>query len=141
LKTWLLRGVARLSRLVGLALASLSLLICSGVKAQCPKPRRFPCVVDPNLAVRMVVGGLGGPTSMVFLPNHSVNLDLMINERGSGKVRHLTRVSPSDAVEEQHAAGGGPPLDLSVNWAGIRGLLGSSLYPDFANPNPMKRKL
>src|ERR1700704_4977177 len=95
-----------------------------------PCPGASPCVVDPNLAVRTVVAGLTGPTSMAFLPNDDFDLDLLVLERRSGKVRHFRRDSPVGTTSEVAPL----PLDLKVNSAGTRGLLGIALHPDFANP-------
>jgi hypothetical protein len=72
--------------------------------------------VDPNLAVRTVVAGLTGPTSMAFLPNDDFDLDLLVLERRSGKVRHFRRDSPVGTTSEVAPL----PLDLKVNSAGTR---------------------
>ena len=77
-----------------------------------------PVVLDPNLAVRTVVGGLDQPTSMAFLgPN-----EFFVLEKATGKVQHV--------VDGEVA---GTVLDLAVNNGSERGLLGIALHPDFAD--------
>ena len=75
-----------------------------------------PSVVDPNLAVRPVVSGLMTPTAMAFLGP----ADFLVLEKTTGRV--------------QRVVGGviqGAMLDLAVNFASERGLLGIALHPDF----------
>jgi len=86
------------------------------VAAQVPEPS----VVDPNLAVRTVVSGLNQPISMSFLgPN-----DFFVLEKATGKVLRVV-----DGVLQATV------LDLAVNNASERGLLGIALHPDFpSNP-------
>ena len=79
-----------------------------------------PSVVDGNLAVRTVVSGLTQPTTLAFLGDG----DFLILEKASGMVKRVT-------------AGGvvGTVLDLPVNSASERGLLGIALHPNFpTNP-------
>ena len=79
-----------------------------------------PTVVDPNLAVRPVISGLTQPISMAFLgPSH-----FFVLEKASGRVLRVL----DGAVQ-------GVVLDLPVNSASERGLLGIALHPNFpANP-------
>jgi glucose/arabinose dehydrogenase len=75
-----------------------------------------PSVVDPNLAVRTVVSGLVTPTALAFLGADT----FLVLEKNTGRV--------------QQVVGGtirGPVLDLAVNVASERGLLGVALHPDF----------
>jgi glucose/arabinose dehydrogenase len=79
-----------------------------------------PTVEDPNLGVRVAASGLVTPSTMAFLgPN-----DFFVLEKNTGQVKRV--------------AGGvvqGVVLDLSVNFASERGLLGIALHPNFpANP-------
>jgi glucose/arabinose dehydrogenase len=75
-----------------------------------------PHVHDPNLRVRTVVGGLTQPTTLAFIgPN-----DFLVNEKPTGRVM---RVTNGTIV--------GPVLDLAVNSASERGLLGMTLHRDF----------
>src|SRR5688572_30815674 len=95
-------------------LGCLSLLFSAGfvglVQAQ-------PTIVEPNLAVRTVANGLIQPTSMAFLGAS----DILVLEKASGKVKRVINgvVQGADA------------LDLAVNSASERGLLGIALHPSF----------
>ena len=79
-----------------------------------------PTVVDPNLAVRPVISGLIQPTTMAFLgPSH-----FFVLEKASGRVLRVLDGAVQGAV-----------LDLAVNSASERGLLGIALHPNFpGNP-------
>jgi aldose sugar dehydrogenase len=83
-------------------------------------PAEDPTMVDPNLHVTTVVSKLDQPTSMVFLAPG----DFLILEKASGKVQHVV-----------NGAIAGTALDLPVNSASERGLLGIALAPDFAQSN------
>jgi glucose/arabinose dehydrogenase len=75
-----------------------------------------PTVVDPNLAVRTVATGLSQPTGLAFIgPN-----DMLVNEKATGRVIRIRNGN----VE-------GPVLDLAVNSASERGLLGIALHRNF----------
>jgi glucose/arabinose dehydrogenase len=81
-----------------------------------------PSLTDPNLQVTTVVNaGLSAPTCMAFLgPN-----DFFINEKATGKVKRVVNGAVTATV-----------LDLPVNSASERGLLGIALHPNFpANPS------
>ncbi|MGH6865388.1 MAG: PQQ-dependent sugar dehydrogenase [Methyloceanibacter sp.] len=97
--------------------AGLSVIIFSGwihsVKAQ-------PTVLDQKLDVRTVVSELVTPTSMAFLGDN----DILVLEKDTGKVQRVI-----DGVIEATV------LDLAVNFASERGLLGIALHPDLSN-NP-----
>jgi aldose sugar dehydrogenase len=80
-------------------------------------PPEGPTMVDPNLHVTPVVIGLNQPTSMVFLGAN----DFLVLEKATGKVQHVINGVLSSTV-----------LDLAVNSASERGLLGIALQPDFA---------
>jgi glucose/arabinose dehydrogenase len=75
-----------------------------------------PTVLDPNLEVRTVVSGLVTPSSLAFIGAN----DFLVVEKNTGKV---VRVS-NGAVQ-------GTVLDLAVNSASERGLLGIALHPLF----------
>ncbi len=109
-------SVARISS-VGVALcAIIHLSSPEGAPAQAVGPS----VLDPNLAVRTVVTGLNQPTSMAFLGA----TDMLVLEKATGRVQRVV-----DGVIQ------GAVLDLAVNSASERGLLGITLHPDFpANP-------
>ncbi len=75
-----------------------------------------PTVVDPDLAVRTIVGGLDQPTSMAFLGAN----DFLILEKATGVVKRVVNGVVQSTV-----------LDLAVNSGSERGLLGVALHPDF----------
>ena len=81
-------------------------------------PPEGPSLTDPNLAFSTVVSGLDQPTSMAFLGPG----DFLVLEKASGKVKHVV-----------NGAIVGTALDLAVNSASERGLLGIALQPDFAS--------
>ena len=74
-----------------------------------------PSLVDRNLRLTTVAEGLELPTSIAFLGEN----DLLVLEKNSGRVQRLQ----GDNVTTV--------LDLSVNNASERGLLGIALHPDF----------
>jgi len=75
-----------------------------------------PTLTDPNLTVRAVLTGLNFPTSIAFLGDN----DLLTLEKNSGKVQHAVNGAMTTV------------LDLAVNSASERGLLGIVLDPSFA---------
>lgn len=75
-----------------------------------------PTVTDPDLAVRTVVSGLTQPIGIAFLgPN-----EFFVTEKSTGRVKHVVNGVVKSIV-----------LDLPVNFASERGLLGIALHPDF----------
>ncbi|HEX8687698.1 MAG TPA: PQQ-dependent sugar dehydrogenase, partial [Pyrinomonadaceae bacterium] len=76
-----------------------------------------PSMTVSNLGVRAVVSGLNQPTSMAFLGAN----DFFVLEKATGRV---VRVKDGAAL--------GAVLDLAVNSASERGLLGLALHPNFA---------
>ncbi|HMB18343.1 MAG TPA: PQQ-dependent sugar dehydrogenase [Gaiellaceae bacterium] len=75
-----------------------------------------PSVVDQNLAVRTAASGLDQPISIAFLgPN-----DMLVLEKATGKVQRVVNGEVRSTV-----------LDLAVNSASERGLLGIALHPHF----------
>lgn len=79
-----------------------------------------PTLADPALTASPVVSGLSQPICMAFLgPN-----DFLITEKASGQVKRVVNGVVTGVV-----------LDLTVNSASERGLLGIALHPNFpANP-------
>jgi aldose sugar dehydrogenase len=75
-----------------------------------------PTLVDPNLAVRTVVGGLTTPIAMAFLGAN----DFLVTEKNTGRVKRVVNGVVAGTV-----------LDLAVNFASERGLLGMALDPQF----------
>jgi glucose/arabinose dehydrogenase len=76
----------------------------------------IPVMLQPNLAVRTVASRLAMPTSMAFLDYD----DFLVLEKNTGMVQ---RVVNGQVL--------GPVLDLAVNSASERGLLGIALHPGF----------
>jgi uncharacterized repeat protein (TIGR01451 family) len=81
-------------------------------------PSPTPTLTDPNLAADPVVTGLTMPTGMAFLGPQ----DFLVLEKSTGRVKHVV----DGAVQ-------GVVLDLAVNFASERGLLGIALPPNFAS--------
>jgi glucose/arabinose dehydrogenase len=75
-----------------------------------------PTVTDPNLAVRTAASGLVTPVSVAFLAAD----DMLVQEKNTGRVQHV--------VDGTIA---GTAIDLAVNAASERGLLGIALHPQF----------
>jgi glucose/arabinose dehydrogenase len=81
-----------------------------------PAAHAAPEVLDPSLGVRTAAGGLSQPTGMAFIGPD----DALVLEKATGRVRRVV--------------GGvvtGTALDLAVNSASERGLLGIALHPNF----------
>jgi aldose sugar dehydrogenase len=91
----------------------LSALIISGSVA---KVYAQPEMLHPKLEVRTVVSGLAAPTTMAFLGPD----DILVLEKNTGMVKRIINGTVQGIV-----------LDLSVNFASERGLLGIALHPDF----------
>jgi aldose sugar dehydrogenase len=75
-----------------------------------------PSMLDPNLTVSTLVSGLDQPTSMAFLGAN----DFFVLEKASGKVQRIVNGKVHSTA-----------LDLAVNSASERGLLGIALHPQF----------
>src|SRR5436309_3178165 len=75
-----------------------------------------PTMLHPLLGVRPVAAGLVAPTSIAFLGAN----DLLVLEKATGRVLRVKSGVTS-----------GVALDLAVNSASERGLLGIALHPDF----------
>ena len=76
-----------------------------------------PTMLDDNLTVSTVVAGLDQPTSMAFIGTN----DFFVLEKATGKVQRIV----NGALQST-------PIDLAVNNASERGLLGIALHPRFA---------
>ena len=76
-----------------------------------------PAMLDPNLTVSTVVSGLNQPVTMAFLGSN----DFLVLEKASGRVQRVVNGALHSTV-----------LDLAVNSASERGLLGIALHPRFA---------
>jgi aldose sugar dehydrogenase len=77
-----------------------------------------PTVVDPNLGVRTAASGLSQPVAMAFIGPG----DALVLEKASGQVKRVVNGTVQGVV-----------LDLAVNSASERGLLGIALHPGFAS--------
>ncbi len=75
-----------------------------------------PAVMDEELSVRTVLGGLVTPIGVAFIDEDH----MFVIEKDSGRVLHVA-----------DGAVAGTALDLAVNFASERGLLGITLDPDF----------
>jgi aldose sugar dehydrogenase len=98
---------------LGLALALVALataLVLPG------RAEAAPALVDPDLSVRTVVSGLDQPISVAFLGPG----DILVLEKATGKVQRVVGGTVQSTV-----------LDLAVNSASERGLLGIALDPQF----------
>ena len=79
-----------------------------------------PRVLVPSLHVRTVISRLTTPIAVAFIADN----DILVLEKNTGKVLRVT----NGAVK-------GTALDLAVNFASERGLLGIALHPNFPD-NP-----
>jgi aldose sugar dehydrogenase len=75
-----------------------------------------PQLVDRNLVVDEAAGSLVTPIGIAFLDSD----DMLVIEKNTGKVIRVTNGEIAGTV-----------VDLSVNFASERGLLGIALHPDF----------
>ena len=106
----------RLIRTIALAAIISGLAVTLGALAPPAAAQTGPTVVDPNLGVRTAVSGLTTPSTMAFIgPN-----DFLVLEKNTGQVKRVVNGAVQSIV-----------LDLSVNFASERGLLGIALHPQF----------
>jgi aldose sugar dehydrogenase len=77
-----------------------------------------PEMLVPNLGVRTVVSGLVTPITMAFLDDR----EMLVLEKNTGRVQRIV-----------DGAVWGPVLDLAVNFASERGLLGVARHPQFSS--------
>jgi uncharacterized repeat protein (TIGR01451 family) len=75
-----------------------------------------PLLLDQNLSVKTIVSGLSQPTSMAFLGAK----EFLVLERATGKVQRVYNGQLQTVA-----------VDLAVNNASERGLLGIALHPNF----------
>ena len=101
-----------MNRRILIAIAALFLAITPVAVAQTPGPT----LVDRNLRVHEVAGGLVTPIALAFIGPG----DMLVLEKNTGRVIRVVNGEVS-----------GPVLDLAVNFASERGLLGIALHPDF----------
>src|SRR5688500_3779573 len=106
-----------LPRPTRLLVSALSLCVAGwtgSMHAQEPSPQ----LLDPNLAVRTAVSGLTTPIGLAFLGTN----DWLVIEKDTGQVKRVVDGNVAGTV-----------LDLAVNFASERGLLGIALHPQFAS--------
>lgn len=97
-------------------IAAFFVFLIAGENASAQQPR----MVVRNLSVRPVVSGLVTPTSIAFIGRN----DLLVLEKNTGRVKRVVNGVVQSTV-----------LDLAVNNASERGLLGIALHPNFpTNP-------
>src|SRR5215208_4831677 len=105
------------------SLAVAAVVLCAVIAQAGPQVGRAadgPSMLDPNLTVRPFASGLTTPSSISFIGPS----DLLVLEKNTGKVMRVANGVVQGAV-----------LDLSVNFASERGLLGIALHPSFpTNP-------
>ena len=102
--------------LLGAALGTTMVSRSDRVGAQGASPE----LLSPSLRLQTVVSGLQLPVALAFLGEN----DLLVLEKDTGRVKRVTG-----------GVVGATVLDLGVNNASERGLLGIALHPDFpANP-------
>jgi glucose/arabinose dehydrogenase len=101
-------------------LLAFALLGASGAGGGFARAQSGPQLLDANLELRTAASGLVTPTSLAFLgPN-----DMLVVEKNTGRVQRLANGVVTSTV-----------LDLAVNFASERGLLGIALHPNFpTNP-------
>jgi glucose/arabinose dehydrogenase len=105
------RCMRSIRRALALAVAA-PLALAGGASAQ------EPGVLDPNLEVRTAVSGLSQPVSMSFIGPG----DMLVLEKASGQIKRVVDGTVQGVV-----------LDLAVNSASERGLLGIALHPRFGD--------
>lgn len=111
-------------RMCGSIIFILLLVVTIGLEPFVDKVSRAqgagPTMLVPNLAVRPVVTDLITPITMAFIGAN----DLLVLEKNTGKVKRVVNGAVHSTA-----------LDLGVNFASERGLLGIALHPHFpANP-------
>ena len=97
---------------------SLSLLLSFTAAPFVAAQAEGPTMLHPRLGVRPVVSGLVTPTTLAFLDEN----EFFVLEKNTGKVQHIV----DGAIH-------GTVLDLAVNIASERGLLGIALDPNFSS--------
>jgi aldose sugar dehydrogenase len=113
----------RPTRLIRAALVAATVsatAVIAGLAAAPAGAQAGPQVLDPNLGVRTAASGLTTPSTMAFLGAN----DFLVLEKNTGAVKRVVNGAVHSTV-----------LDLAVNFASERGLLGIALHPGFpTNP-------
>jgi glucose/arabinose dehydrogenase len=95
---------------------ALALAIAAPLAFTSAAPAQEPQLLDPDLDVRTAVSGLSQPISLAFIDRD----EMLVLEKASGQVKHVVDGEVRRVV-----------LDLAVNSASERGLLGIALHPKF----------
>jgi aldose sugar dehydrogenase len=104
----------------GVLFVALSLILSFSATNFVTAQSAGPEMLHPGLGVRPVVSGLNLPTTMAFIGAN----DILVLEKNTGKARRVM----NGVIQ-------GTVLDLAVNFASERGLLGIALHPAFpTNP-------
>jgi glucose/arabinose dehydrogenase len=95
------------------------ILICilAGSALACFCPAQAQTLNDPKLHVREVTSGLSQPTAMAFIGP----ADILVLQKGNGRVRRVI----NGMLQPGHV------LDVAVDTASERGLLGIAIHPSF----------
>jgi glucose/arabinose dehydrogenase len=109
-------GMKQRLRLSRLAIAGCCLATLTATYQPAALDAQGPSLVDSNLQVRPTFAGLVTPVSMAFLGAN----DILVLEKNTGQVKRIL----DGALQ-------GTVLDLAVNFASERGLLGIALHPQF----------
>jgi glucose/arabinose dehydrogenase len=101
------------------ALAAGVLLLAGGI-GRLDAQASGPALTDQNLSLSTAIGGLTTPIGIAFLGEN----DWLVIEKNTGQVKRVVNGAVDSTV-----------LDLAVNFASERGLLGIALHPQFATNN------
>lgn len=105
---------------IGALIASFAVIILPAAMNRAEAQQTSPSILAANLRVQTAASGLVTPISMAFLGAN----DFLVLEKSTGKVQRVVNGTIQSTV-----------LDLAVNSASERGLLGIALHPNFPN-NP-----
>ena len=97
-------------------LAAAGVLIAAAAASPTAAQSSGPVMLHPRLGVRPVAEGLNLPTTMAFIGTD----DMLVLEKNTGQVQRVVDGEVQSTV-----------LDLDVNSASERGLLGIALHPNF----------
>lgn len=105
---------------IAVLLIALSLTLGERAASNLVQAQAGPEMLVPNLSVRTTISDLITPISMTFIGNN----DFFVLEKNTGQVKRIVNGAVHSTV-----------LDLGVNFASERGLLGIALHPGFpSNP-------
>src|SRR4249920_3295486 len=94
-----------------------TMIFLAGWFVSCVPVFAAPLLRDGNLSVTPVVSGLNSPTTIAFIGSD----DILILQKNDGKVRRVI----SGILQTN------PVLDVNVDFASERGLLGIAVHPNF----------